>query len=328
MHRGHLFVGDRLLSESSLAHHPLTPMHDPDLVRVLGRQTARCRRPRRDRGCADRRRRCRRAHRAAACGGRAPHPRRRRRGLRPRRRGRRRGPPAPAWCWVAPRVSPRRSHARRHRRRERPRRPLRPTAGRSILSGSGSARTRAQVAAFGAPHSCTLEVEDLAADFDGAIAAAVDRIARSELPLVSATAEPDAVARTQARWGVERSAALIEQALACVAILAVESAGGAPHPRRRRRDVGCRRRRTAPRSPGRPARGGPGGAMDDRTRMRRAACSTCASSRGTSAASRSSAMHGRSRHEHGSRRPGGGVPDAGRGRPLAGQLRECQHPRR
>jgi uncharacterized protein YgbK (DUF1537 family) len=39
VYRGHLFVGDRLLSESSLAHHPLTPMTDPDLVRVLGRQT-------------------------------------------------------------------------------------------------------------------------------------------------------------------------------------------------------------------------------------------------------------------------------------------------
>jgi uncharacterized protein YgbK (DUF1537 family) len=35
---GHLFVHGRLLSESSLAHHPLTPMTDPDLVRVLGRQ--------------------------------------------------------------------------------------------------------------------------------------------------------------------------------------------------------------------------------------------------------------------------------------------------
>ncbi|MBX6322236.1 MAG: four-carbon acid sugar kinase family protein, partial [Rhodospirillaceae bacterium] len=35
---GHLFVGDRLLSESSMRHHPLTPMTDPDLVRVLGRQ--------------------------------------------------------------------------------------------------------------------------------------------------------------------------------------------------------------------------------------------------------------------------------------------------
>ncbi|MCG7287652.1 four-carbon acid sugar kinase family protein, partial [Cellulomonas sp. ACRRI] len=40
-YQGHLFVGDRLLSESSLRHHPLTPMTDPDLVRVLGRQTAR-----------------------------------------------------------------------------------------------------------------------------------------------------------------------------------------------------------------------------------------------------------------------------------------------
>jgi uncharacterized protein YgbK (DUF1537 family) len=36
---GHLFVGDRLLSESSMRHHPLTPMTDPDLVRVMGRQT-------------------------------------------------------------------------------------------------------------------------------------------------------------------------------------------------------------------------------------------------------------------------------------------------
>lgn len=35
---GHLFVNGRLLSESSLASHPLTPMTDPDLVRVLGQQ--------------------------------------------------------------------------------------------------------------------------------------------------------------------------------------------------------------------------------------------------------------------------------------------------
>lgn len=41
VYQGHLFVGDRLLSESSMRHHPLTPMTDPDLVRVLGRQTGR-----------------------------------------------------------------------------------------------------------------------------------------------------------------------------------------------------------------------------------------------------------------------------------------------
>lgn len=40
VYRGHLFVGDRLLSESSMADHPLTPMRDADLVRHLGRQTS------------------------------------------------------------------------------------------------------------------------------------------------------------------------------------------------------------------------------------------------------------------------------------------------
>jgi uncharacterized protein YgbK (DUF1537 family) len=37
--RGNLFVGDVLLSESGMQNHPLTPMTDPDLVRVLQRQT-------------------------------------------------------------------------------------------------------------------------------------------------------------------------------------------------------------------------------------------------------------------------------------------------
>jgi uncharacterized protein YgbK (DUF1537 family) len=41
LYQGHLFVGDRLLSESSMARHPLTPMRDPDIVRFLGKQTAR-----------------------------------------------------------------------------------------------------------------------------------------------------------------------------------------------------------------------------------------------------------------------------------------------
>ena len=37
---GYLFVGDLLLSESGMEKHPLTPMADPNLVRVLSRQTA------------------------------------------------------------------------------------------------------------------------------------------------------------------------------------------------------------------------------------------------------------------------------------------------
>ncbi|MBC7445722.1 MAG: four-carbon acid sugar kinase family protein [Polaromonas sp.] len=39
--KGHLFVGDALLNESGLQHHPLTPMLDANLVRVL---QAQCRR--------------------------------------------------------------------------------------------------------------------------------------------------------------------------------------------------------------------------------------------------------------------------------------------
>jgi 3-dehydrotetronate 4-kinase len=39
--KGHLFVGDLLLSDTHMRHHPLTPMTDANLVRVLQRQTAR-----------------------------------------------------------------------------------------------------------------------------------------------------------------------------------------------------------------------------------------------------------------------------------------------
>ena len=39
VYKGYLFVGDELLSESGMRNHPLTPMKDPSLVRVLQRQT-------------------------------------------------------------------------------------------------------------------------------------------------------------------------------------------------------------------------------------------------------------------------------------------------
>jgi uncharacterized protein YgbK (DUF1537 family) len=39
VYQGHLFVGYALLSESGMQDHPLTPMRDPNLVRVLSRQT-------------------------------------------------------------------------------------------------------------------------------------------------------------------------------------------------------------------------------------------------------------------------------------------------
>lgn len=41
LYRGHLFVGDALLNESGMQNHPLTPMRDANLVRVLQAQTRR-----------------------------------------------------------------------------------------------------------------------------------------------------------------------------------------------------------------------------------------------------------------------------------------------
>jgi uncharacterized protein YgbK (DUF1537 family) len=41
LYKGYLFVGDAPLDESSMRHHPLTPMTDANLVRVLGRQVKR-----------------------------------------------------------------------------------------------------------------------------------------------------------------------------------------------------------------------------------------------------------------------------------------------
>ena len=38
--KGHLFVGEQLLSDSGMRHHPLTPMTDANLVRVLAAQTS------------------------------------------------------------------------------------------------------------------------------------------------------------------------------------------------------------------------------------------------------------------------------------------------
>jgi 3-dehydrotetronate 4-kinase len=41
IYKGHLFVGDQLLSDSGMKNHPLTPMTDANLVRVLQSQTSR-----------------------------------------------------------------------------------------------------------------------------------------------------------------------------------------------------------------------------------------------------------------------------------------------
>ncbi len=39
VYRGYLFVGDVLLNESGMRHHPITPMHDANLLRLMDRQS-------------------------------------------------------------------------------------------------------------------------------------------------------------------------------------------------------------------------------------------------------------------------------------------------
>ena len=39
---GHLFVGESLLSDTHMRHHPLTPMTDANLVRVLAAHRMGC----------------------------------------------------------------------------------------------------------------------------------------------------------------------------------------------------------------------------------------------------------------------------------------------
>lgn len=223
VHRGHLFVGDRLLSESSLARHPLTPMRDPDLVRVLSRQT--------------------------------PH----RVGFVPledtragaeavaRAFGRLRGEgvrhvlldaveeadldaAAAAFAdaqdvLLGGAAGLAVALARRIGRTSAPV-PWSPPSGRTlILSGSGSERTRQQVARFPGPRR-DLNVAALVTDLDAAVSAALAFAAAAPAtPLISATAAPEAVARAQERWGRARSAEVIESALSRIARAAVDRLG-------------------------------------------------------------------------------------------------------
>lgn len=223
MHRGHLFVGDRLLSESSLAHHPLTPMRDPDLVRVLGRQTpnpvglVRIESVRAGEAAVSERIRELRADgvrhilldavtdddldAAAAAVAASRHV------LLGGAAGLAVALARRLATGAAPVVTA-------------------PPAGRAlVLSGSGSERTRAQVAAFEGPRF-DLDVERLADDLDGTVHEALAFIEGADgILLVSATADPDEVARVQERWGRDQSAWLVEGALARIASAAVAGCG-------------------------------------------------------------------------------------------------------
>jgi uncharacterized protein YgbK (DUF1537 family) len=224
---GHLFVGDVLLSDSPMRDHPLTPMRDANLVRVLGRQTKRkvglvpwpvvARGAGAIRTAFDRLAAEGHAHAivdavadddlmeiGAACanlllvtGGSGVAlglPRNfRAAGLLPERSD----------AAVVPRV-----------------------AGTSaVLAGSCSSATRAQVAAWAKAHRA-VALDPLAGDA-AAIAAHALRAVEADLAagkpfLVYSTAAPDAVAAVQSTLGRERSAALIEEAFSLLARRFVE----------------------------------------------------------------------------------------------------------
>jgi len=230
--RGHLFVGEQLLSDSGMRDHPLTPMHDANLVRVL---QAQCRRKvgliRHDTvalGAAAVRARVD-ALRAEGCGlaiadanddealctlaaASADWP------LVTAGSGLALGLPA-AYAqrgWVQPDAQAARLDALSG-----------PTL---LLSGSCSQATLAQVRVWrdaGRP-ALALDARALAATgpatIDDALAWSLARIADAPV-LVYASAAPDELRAVQADLGAERAGALVEHALATLAQTLVERAG-------------------------------------------------------------------------------------------------------
>lgn len=91
-----------------------------------------------------------------------------------------------------------------------------------LLSGSCSAMTRAQVRSFAARAPVTkLDPIALAEDFEGTLQDAVQWLDAQPLnapKLAYATAEPDEVANAQAALGRERAGLLVEQAMARIAV--------------------------------------------------------------------------------------------------------------
>jgi uncharacterized protein YgbK (DUF1537 family) len=222
---GHLFVGGRLLAESPLRDHPLTPMRDSDLVRLLRRQTPNPvalvpepvlrRGPAAVRGAIEEHAEAGMAHvlvdavddgdldvLAAAVEGAAPA-----------------GRP----LVLAGAAGLATAIARREGGRHVQHVPAVPLTGRLVLSGSTSARSREQVAAF---PGAVVPVDPRALD-DGSGLEGLRRRTREALAsggpvLVSATTDPAGVRAAQAALGVEQAAARVEGALAAVARDVVE----------------------------------------------------------------------------------------------------------
>ena len=217
---GHLFVGDRLLSESGMENHPLTPMTDPDIRRWLAHQTrhevGHLRREDyadMDRATARERESGRQVlvcdaidaddlHALAALAARCD--------LITGGSGIALG--LPAALGVAA------SGAGEWRGEDGP---------ALILSGSCSVATRGQVERHAANGGAARKLESdaiVAADFDAG--EAIDWALSHELPLLYTSADPEEVRAAQERHGRERVAGAIEDAFAALARTAVERGVG------------------------------------------------------------------------------------------------------
>ena len=223
VYQGHLFVGDLLLSDSPMKHHPLTPMTDANLVRVLQAQLSRARGRRV--GLVD--------HRIVAQGVEAIG----RRiaalqaegvsmaivdgvaddDLRTLARAAAALPLVVAGSGLAIGIPA------LHGLQPDARTALLPPAGgaRAVVSGSCSAATHAQVTAFLAAggEGFAIDPLQLAAGRElvaEALAWARPRLGAAPL-LVYATAEPAAVRAVQQQLGAEAAGALVEQALSRIA---------------------------------------------------------------------------------------------------------------
>ncbi|KAB8164517.1 hypothetical protein FH609_017440 [Streptomyces sp. 3MP-14] len=220
LYLGHLFVEGALLSESGMADHPLTPMRDPNLLRVLGEQTAAAvgllpfdvvdRGPdasaERLRGLAadgvrhviaDAVRDADLDTLAAAAGD------------RPLNAG---GAPfGAAWGAALARAAGVAGGAA----------PVPPAGGSAVLAGSASRATARQVAAFARRHPVLrLDARELAADggtVGEALAWAGRRLGRGPV-LIAADTAPEAVARAQRALGRARAAAVVEEAMGRLAV--------------------------------------------------------------------------------------------------------------
>ena len=232
VYQGHLFVGEQLLSDSSMRQHPLTPMLDSSLVRVLQAQLD-----------ARAGRRVGLVNHAVVAQG-ASAVRARLAALETQgasfavldaidnddllvlAEAVRDAPLLVAGSGLAiglPRLLGLQPNARAAQ--------LPAARGtRAIVSGSCSVASNAQVAAFKAGGGAAYALDPLRGDGGADLAAqalawALPRLERGPV-LVHATAEPAAVREVQSRLGVQRAGALLEDALAAVAVGLVRAGVG------------------------------------------------------------------------------------------------------